>query len=236
MFSLPAPKAISAFTAARKPPNIVGVGAAAGLVPVAAKLMISWFGSKPLNTSTTVDGCARKLLTWSSVTAVASGPRIRFAISLAASAPMSGLPPNPFGNSVELLPVSYVDQTAYYLNPSSNSPTPVLQAYNLLPAPSAVTASGLTIELWFKASTPGILVAHPMVSSTATILAPLLYIDPNGFLTGGLFQQGEPLTGGANAIASPLSVLDGDWHHAALTGDAARRQRGRRAGAVPDRR
>lgn len=41
MGSLPAPKAISPLTAARKPLNRVGAGAADGLVPAVAKLTIS---------------------------------------------------------------------------------------------------------------------------------------------------------------------------------------------------
>src|SRR5215207_8784704 len=72
-------------------------------------------------------------------------------------------------------------------------------------------------------------------SSCAQAVAPLLNINSNPCLCGGLFDSTQitlllppqnvslikPVTGltgtcAPNALASPFSVVDGQWHHAAL--------------------
>ncbi len=134
---------------------------------------------------------------------------------------------NPFGNSAAFLEVGYVDQINQLAPPTVNF-------VNFLP--TEIPTDGLTIELWFKAESSGILVGQPMsTTSGSTGLAPLLYIDSNGLLRGGLFDStqitllsppqnliasqasnGVIIAGPLNALASPLSVVDGQWHHAAL--------------------
>ena len=133
---------------------------------------------------------------------------------------------NPFGNSLQFNQITYPDQL------NSVAP-PVLQISAFMPAPNTVTADGLTLELWFKASSSGSLVSVPMSNGQAPVTAPLIYIDTNGLLRAGLFDSSQiTLYSGQNLIAqnnngvinvgapntlhSPLSVIDGEWHHAAL--------------------
>ena len=137
-------------------------------------------------------------------------------------------PTNPFGNSLQFLQVAYLDQLNHVAPPS-------LQVPAFTPAPSTITQVGLTLELWFQAQTNGILVSVPMSNGQATAIAPLIYIDSNGMLRAGLFDSTQfPLApqmnliasqnaqsqvtgiGALNALQSPLSVVDGEWHHAAL--------------------
>ena len=138
--------------------------------------------------------------------------------------------PNPFGNSAQFTEVGYLDQLNHV------SP-PAIVAPNFLPSPADVAGNGITIELWFKAESSGVLLGVPMTGTGEpfTSLAPLLFIDANGMLRGGLFdttaiplllppqnliasQTSNELIviGSLNALASPLSVIDGQWHHAAL--------------------
>src|SRR6185369_2047306 len=138
----------------------------------------------------------------------------------------AGATPNPFGNSLQFNQVTYPDQ----LNQVA---PPVLQISAFMPAPNTVSADGLTLELWFKASSSGSLVSVPMSNGQATAAAPLIYIDTNGLLRAGLFDStqitlysGQNLIcqnnngliniGAPNTLASPLSVVDSQWHHAAL--------------------
>lgn len=144
--------------------------------------------------------------------------------------PPAGALPNPFGNSVQFTEVAYLDQLRQL------SPPTVMVPYRF-PVASQVASSGITIELWFKAVSSGSLVNLPMSpdSGTTTAIAPLIYIDSNGSLRAGLFDStqitlltpqqnliasqaadGVITVGPVNALRSPLSVVDGQWHHAAL--------------------
>ena len=136
---------------------------------------------------------------------------------------------NPFGNSAGFLEVGYLDQINHVSPPTVN-------IVNFLPPETDVATNGLTIEFWFKAESSGILVGQPLATTSGSSgFAPLLYIDSNGFLRGGLFDatkitllsppqnliasqdsNGVITVGPLNALASPLSVVDGQWHHAAL--------------------
>jgi Concanavalin A-like lectin/glucanases superfamily len=136
------------------------------------------------------------------------------------------IPPNPFGNSLQFNEVAYLDQL-------SQVAPPVLSLSAFMPSPNTVTLDGLTVELWFKAASPGSLVSVPMINNQATAMAPLMYIDTNGMLRAGLFDStqitlipgrnliaqnnnGVINVGAPNNLKSPLSVVDGQWHHAAL--------------------
>lgn len=152
-----------------------------------------------------------------------------------------GVPPtaptNPFGNCLSLLEVSYEDQ---FTDPAGIT-TQYVPVENLLPPAGSITAGGLTVELWFNATSSGILLAQGMKGSDGTTpLAPLLYVNAQGSLAGGLFDgtsydlepeqtlvaspgvagsgtgSTPPFIGAAHALTSPLSVIDGDWHHGAL--------------------
>ena len=139
--------------------------------------------------------------------------------------PAPGTTPNPFGNSLQFIEVAYVDQLKVA--------PPSVPVSGFMPAPSTITADGLTLELWFKAESPGSLVSVPMSNGPATANAPLIYIDTNGVLRAGLFDStqitlyaGQNLiaqnnngvinVGALNTLKSPLSVVDSQWHHAAL--------------------
>jgi hypothetical protein len=138
------------------------------------------------------------------ISAIASG--------LGASPAGSALPGNPFVNSAQFLPVSY--QVPPAAPPVAITPG----SADLLPFAQTVADSGVAIEMWVKAASPGILVAQNMVDPNQTaVLAPLLYIDVSGLLRGGLFQAGQPLLLGANSLATPVPIVDGDWHHVALS-------------------
>jgi hypothetical protein len=99
---------------------------------------------------------------------------------------------------------------------------------------SSIAASGLTLELWFNARASGVLVGQ-WVNGASSYLAPLLFVDGQGLLAGGLFDSTtlelmsppqtiivsldsnqQPVVGAASHLATPMSVVDGDWHHAAL--------------------
>jgi len=68
----------------------------------------------------------------------------------------------------------------------------------------------LTIAVWFKTTTSGVLIGQQ--NAPLTNFVPTLYVGTDGHL------RGEYWTGTANPIASSKSVTDGQWHHAALTG------------------
>jgi len=142
------------------------------------------------------------------------------------NAPSDGPTPNPFGNSLQFLEVAYVDQLKVA--------PPSLLVPSFTPAPTTITQDGLTLELWFKAESPGSLVSVTMSNGSGTANAPLIYIDTNGRLRAGLFDS-TPVTllagqnliaqtnsngvinvGAPNNLSSPLSVVDSQWHHAAL--------------------
>lgn len=95
---------------------------------------------------------------------------------------------NPFATSLQFLPVPYIDQMA---TPSVLPPS--VTCDNILP----LNPPGFTCELWFKTSAPGTLV-------TIDGGGWLLYISPSGCLCGA-------------AVTTTVPVIDGDWHHAALT-------------------
>lgn len=139
--------------------------------------------------------------------------------------------PNPFGSSVQFSAVTYLDQLNQLAPPTIFVP-------NFFPSVTDIASNGITIELWFKAipGSSGNLVSVQMNAGTPPRpVAPLIYIDPNGFLRAGLFDStpitllspqqnmiasqnanGVIVVGSPNALASPLSVVDGQWHHAAL--------------------
>ncbi len=142
----------------------------------------------------------------------------------------TGAFPNPFVNSVQFMEVAYDDQIA-------QMPPPTITIPNRFPSVSDVAGNGITIEFWFKAESSGSIINLPMGinPATPTAIAPLMYIDSNGLLRAGLFDSTQiPLltptqnligsqnatglvtVGSLNALASPLSVVDGQWHHAAL--------------------
>lgn len=139
--------------------------------------------------------------------------------------------PNPFGSSAQFTAIAYLDQVNLVAPPT-------ISVSNFFPSVADVASSGITIELWFKA-TPGScgsLVSVEMNADTPPRpLAPLMYIDTNGLLRAGLFDStqitllspqqnmiasesasGVIIAGALNGLASPLSVVDGQWHHAAL--------------------
>lgn len=139
----------------------------------------------------------------------------------------AGATPNPFGNSLQFVEVAYLDQL-------NQLPPPAVQVGAFMPAPTTISNDGLTVELWFKAESSGSLVSVPMSNGQApAAVAPLMYIDSNGLLRAGLFDStqitlipGQNLiaqnnnglinVGAPNTLASPLSVVDSQWHHAAL--------------------
>src|ERR1044072_3744105 len=142
------------------------------------------------------------------------------------NAPADGPTPNPFGNSLQFIEVAYVDQLSVL--------PPSLLVPGFTPAPTTISCDGLPIELWFKAESPGSLVSVNMSNGQSTAIAPLIYIDTNGMLRAGLFDS-TPVTlnaaqtliaqtntngvinvGAPNNLNSPLSVVDSQWHHAAL--------------------
>jgi hypothetical protein len=66
----------------------------------------------------------------------------------------------PFGPSLQFLPLSYGDRLAAVA-------APVVQAAQFFPAPGTVGASGLIVELWFKAASAGMLISQPMASAAS---------------------------------------------------------------------
>jgi FG-GAP-like repeat/Domain of unknown function (DUF4214)/Putative Ig domain len=121
---------------------------------------------------------------------------------------------------------------------TSTAPQPTLQ----LPA-SLVSSLNLnqdeTFQLWFQAKNPGVLLSAAIPSTgdtaTGTYPAPLIYINADGNLVAGLFDQtalsvvphrnplswkattdGPTQIGAAHPLVSQVGVLDNTWHHVAL--------------------
>ncbi|MET9465969.1 LamG-like jellyroll fold domain-containing protein [Streptomyces sp. NPDC006544] len=83
--------------------------------------------------------------------------------------------------------------------------------------PEATLSSSkiLTVELWFKTAKPSVLVGlqNKRLGEQPTRWSPALAIDTSGKLRGGF----DLADGWKNPLASPNTVTDNTWHHAALT-------------------
>ena len=97
---------------------------------------------------------------------------------------------------------------------------------------------GLTFQFWFQAKNPGVLLSANLPAmggmQTTSYPAPLIYINADGNLVAGLFDQtslsvvphqyplswkdadGQTQIGAANPLVSQVGVLDNTWHHVAL--------------------
>jgi RHS repeat-associated protein len=79
----------------------------------------------------------------------------------------------------------------------------------------------LSVELWFKTTTSGILAYandyEPIVSGTPHG-TPLLYVGTDGKLRGQFRIVGSGGTPVISPITSPSTVTNGQWHHAVLSG------------------
>ncbi|MDX2813402.1 LamG domain-containing protein [Streptomyces sp. PA03-5A] len=88
-------------------------------------------------------------------------------------------------------------------------------SYVELPDDTISTSTYLSVELWFKTTSPGVLVGFqesPLEDGTPVHWTPALGVDSAGKL------RGEFWNGSVAPITSTTSVTDGVWHHAALTG------------------
>ncbi|ELS55655.1 LamG-like jellyroll fold domain-containing protein [Streptomyces viridochromogenes] len=76
------------------------------------------------------------------------------------------------------------------------------------------TTTAMSLELWFKATDPGVLVANQNreFGDTPTGWRPMLLIDSDGKLRGRF-------SGAASSILSDTTVTDNKWHHVVLTGN-----------------
>ncbi|MGW9213561.1 LamG-like jellyroll fold domain-containing protein [Embleya sp. NPDC055664] len=87
-----------------------------------------------------------------------------------------------------------------------------------LPKDQLGGVSQFTAELWFQAQGPGVLMGASTqdlpYTDAETPATPMLYVGTDGQL------RGEVWNGMPAPITSPDSVLDGRWHHAALSVDA----------------
>jgi Concanavalin A-like lectin/glucanases superfamily/Domain of unknown function (DUF2341) len=84
--------------------------------------------------------------------------------------------------------------------------------------PSTTLSSGnFTVSLWFKTTSRGVLFSEQNVAigSTPTSWDPMLYVDTNGKLEGGIY------TGNTPGITSSSAVNNGSWHFAVLTVNAS---------------
>jgi hypothetical protein len=74
----------------------------------------------------------------------------------------------------------------------------------------------LSIELWFKTTSSGVLFASQAntLSGAAANHVPNLYVGSDGLLRGQFWTR----SGQATPITTSGKVNDGNWHHAALTG------------------
>ncbi|MFC8360260.1 LamG-like jellyroll fold domain-containing protein [Streptomyces griseorubiginosus] len=83
-----------------------------------------------------------------------------------------------------------------------------------MPVESLGTKTAMSLELWFKTSTSGVLVANQAgdFGDTPTGWRPLLLIDSAGKLRGRF-------SGGASALVSATALTDNTWHHVLLTGN-----------------
>ena len=91
-----------------------------------------------------------------------------------------------------------------------------------LPGSLIASRNVLTVELWFKTSSPGVLIGHQSTayngpsSSNPSAKVPTLYIGLDGKLRGQFWYSG-----GVNPITSSPSVNDDQWHHVALASDGS---------------
>jgi len=153
-----------------------------------------------------------------------------------------------------------------YASTFSGQPAPTVALPNGLLDPlsdQTSVATETTYELWFNAQSSGALLQIQLQGNNQTFEAPILAVDANGKLTGGLFdvQAGGTLSSGVadsgatiaptlpetmtspltldyslnsqandnqhtyaivgpnNALVSAATVLDQNWHHAALVVD-----------------
>ncbi|MEU0937028.1 LamG-like jellyroll fold domain-containing protein [Embleya sp. NPDC005971] len=86
-----------------------------------------------------------------------------------------------------------------------------------MPKDQLTAVTQFTTELWFQAEGPGVLMGYSTqdmpYSGVDTPATPMLYVGTDGQL------RGEIWNGTAAPITSTESVLDGRWHHAALSVD-----------------
>ncbi|MER5965389.1 LamG-like jellyroll fold domain-containing protein [Streptomyces sp. NPDC002057] len=91
--------------------------------------------------------------------------------------------------------------------------------YAEIPGLGTKTAN-VAVELWFRTTKPGVLIGdqmNPLAGATATSgsWTPVLYVGADGKLHGQY-----PSPGVTPSNASPDTVTDNQWHHAAITADA----------------
>ncbi|MEV5943426.1 LamG-like jellyroll fold domain-containing protein [Streptomyces sp. NPDC051994] len=87
-----------------------------------------------------------------------------------------------------------------------------------LPANAAPTQGPVSVELWFKTTTSGVLYSYQdfdlgAAHTTSDDWDPALYVGSDGKLHGGFWTAGA-----ATTLASSSTVNDGKWHQAVLTG------------------
>ncbi|WP_424643464.1 LamG-like jellyroll fold domain-containing protein [Embleya sp. AB8] len=86
-----------------------------------------------------------------------------------------------------------------------------------LPKDQLTGVPQFTAELWFQAQGSGVLMGYSTqdlpYSNADTPATPMLYVGTDGQLRGGIWN------GAPAPITSPESVLDGRWHHVALSVD-----------------
>ena len=85
--------------------------------------------------------------------------------------------------------------------------------YVSVPSGALPSANNFTVSLWFKTSSSGALFSEQSASigSTPGSWDPMLYVDSNGHLEGGVY------TGSTPGITSSGTVNNGAWHYAVLT-------------------
>ncbi|MEU8932882.1 LamG-like jellyroll fold domain-containing protein [Streptomyces sp. NPDC048409] len=83
-----------------------------------------------------------------------------------------------------------------------------------MPAETLGTNTAMSVELWFKTKTQGVLVTNQNadIGDTPTSWRPMLLIDSDGKLRGRF-------GGAATSILSTSAVTDDKWHHVLLTGN-----------------
>ncbi|WP_129838069.1 LamG-like jellyroll fold domain-containing protein [Streptomyces sp. RFCAC02] len=88
-----------------------------------------------------------------------------------------------------------------------------------LPHDTIRNTTFLSVELWFRTTSPGVLVGFQsdrLEDGKPTSWSPPLTVDTNGKLRGYFFTGDR---GNITPITSSASVTDGAWHHAVLTGE-----------------
>jgi hypothetical protein len=164
--------------------------------------------------------------------ALATDP-VTDAVASGSQAP-GGLVPmdSPWGQALVFPKVPY-DATA-----TGKAPQPTLQLPSSLVSSLNLTQGG-TVQFWFQAKNPGVLLSATIPTTTGTTAtgsypAPLLYINANGNLVAGLFDRtalsvipyqsplswidasGQTQIGATHPLVSQVGVLDNTWHHVAL--------------------